>query len=512
MGIMPQTKTESVTALYSVDAETDVLGCMLMHPSEVIPEAKKTLSKWDFFIPAHQVLFEQLVEMFDSGEAIEPKSVHHWLEDRKLAEDVGSPTVLDELSVAFATHLTVGSYMARIKKKALARGLRQACEETLRDIEENADSVAGVLDRAEGRMRLATTVPSTQSRLTVRNADEICRMHFVGDSDNYFGDRMIAEGQNVTFLGPGGVGKSRMVMQLAISMILGRDFLGCPTRGNSKKWLFIQTENSNRRLNHDIFQFVKSMSLTPDEYQVVGECLFVHTLENDDDQMINLDNGDSVMQVQRLINQVQPDFVVFDPLNTFTSGDLNSDQDMRAVVSAITRLVKTGNAKRTPIVLHHSLTGKAGAAKAVGWDKASFGRNSKALQAWTRSQFNLAPRDPEQPELLILSGGKNNDGKLLPDIGIKFSDSKGLYEIDPTFDGEEFRESVGADTRKTNKFPTAKILELVKERPGLKQSDLAILIADAAGISSRAAYDKIKAAISQKAIEIHSVLKTVVAL
>ncbi len=126
--------------------------------------------------------------------------------------------------------------------------------------------------------------------------------------------------------------------------------------------------------------------------------------------------------------------MVFDPLNTFTSLDLNSDKDMRQVVAAITGLVKRGNPNRVPIIVHHSLTGKAGAARAVGWDKSSYGRNSKVLQAWTRAQINLAPRDPNKPELLVLSCGKNNNGKPFADMGIRFDEGSGLYVVDHDFD------------------------------------------------------------------------------
>ena len=59
----------------------------------------------------------------------------------------------------------------------------------------------------------------------------------------------------------------------------------------------------------------------------------------------------------------------------------SADRNCRAVVMAISQAVKKDNPARVPFVVHHSLTGKAGASKAVGWDRGSYGRNSKVLHA-----------------------------------------------------------------------------------------------------------------------------------
>ena len=79
------------TKLYSEDAEKAVLGCMLAQPHEVINDATETLSKNDFFVPAHQEIFDALRELYNNAQAIDVMTVHQWLTDRKMAEAVGSP-------------------------------------------------------------------------------------------------------------------------------------------------------------------------------------------------------------------------------------------------------------------------------------------------------------------------------------------------------------------------------------------------------------------------------------
>ena len=338
-------------------------------------------------------------------------------------------------------------------------------------------------------------VPSAETvetaGLTVRTPSELIGMTF-DDTDNYFGDRILAAGQPCTLLGPGGVGKSRLSLQWAVCMITGLDFLGLPTRAKDKKWLFVQTENSNRRLHYDLKRIVTALALKSGEIAALDRCLFIHTLENDADSFLNVLNPEIYAAVNRLVQEVQPDFVQWDPLNSFSVNDLNSDMDMRAVVLAISTLTRAGNLSRVPLLLHHSLTGKIGAARAVGWDKASYGRNSKVLQAWTRAQINLAPRSGDDPNLLIMSCGKNNNGGLFSDLGLRFDEQLGIYVEDYSFDPEEFRREVGISTSKC-KIVTAEDVATRCE-DGIPKPKLVARIKEDFGIQQRAAYDAVNRA------------------
>ena len=119
------------------------------------------------------------------------------------------------------------------------------------------------------------------SNLSVRNIEQLLEMEFDG-SDNYLGDRMLQAGALVSFLGPGGVGKSRMVLQMAVSCILGEPFLGIESHCRGKKWLIVQNENSNRRLSHDLRCLQRAFDLTGSRLSMVKRCLSIHTVETID--------------------------------------------------------------------------------------------------------------------------------------------------------------------------------------------------------------------------------------
>jgi RecA-family ATPase len=244
---------------------------------------------------------------------------------------------------------------------------------------------------------------------------------------------------------------------------------------------------SNRRLNHDLKNIVTALSLTAEELAEVERCLFIHTLENDADCLLNLLNPDNYAAVNRLIQDVKPDFVVWDPLNSLTNNDLNSDMDMRAVVLAIATVTRLGNPNRIPLVLHHSLTGRTGAARSVGWDKASYGRNSKVLQAWTRAQINLAPRSGDDPDLLVMSCGKNNNGRMFPEIGLRFDEELGIYVEDESFDPEEFRKEIGLDpSKKKRALEPHEVAGLVED--GISRSKLVEAIEIKFSVAKKTAY------------------------
>tara|TARA_Y100000593_G_scaffold6574_4_gene12488 strand:- start:11086 stop:13200 length:2115 start_codon:yes stop_codon:yes gene_type:complete len=343
--------------------------------------------------------------------------------------------------------------------------------------------------------------PKRQSTLTVRNIDELLNMKF-DDSDNYLGDRMLAAGRMVSFLGPGGVGKSRMVLQMAICCILGEKFLGIESHARGKKWLIIQTENNNRRLSSDLRSLAKAYDLTDSKLAMVKRCLAIHTVETIDDAYVDLTTEEDYRQVAGLVDDEQPDIVVLDPLNTFTAKDLNSDAEMREVTRLISQAIRTGNPDRCALIIHHSLTGKAGAQKASGWDKASYGRNSKNLLNAVRAQWNLTQVDPDDYTQLMLAGGKNNDGALLPEIGVIFNEETGIYEYDPDFDLDEFRASLeGQNQMKAGiKMPPNVIANMFSGQ--ISGGELSEKLEEHFGASRSACYRAIKEAHEEKYLEV----------
>ena len=278
-------------------------------------------------------------------------------------------------------------------------------------------------------------------KLTIRKMSEVIAMPR-DEAENVLGDRLLGLGGKLVILGQGGIGKSRLATQLAVCICAGIPFGELHTHGMGKKWLVMQAENSNSRLADDFMALEKWLG--PMDWEEIDKRIWFHTLETDDDCMISLKNKKTVQQIKDIIEEIQPDGVIWDSLYNFSLGDLNSDEGMSETIRTISECTKTGHALRMIILLHHSASGKAGAAKSVGWERVAFGRNSKALFNWARGQINVVPMDPSEPGKLVISCGKCSDGKDFPTFGLELNDETMIYETMKDFDLDAWVEEVNS--------------------------------------------------------------------
>jgi RecA-family ATPase len=183
--------------------------------------------------------------------------------------------------------------------------------------------------------------PATRPKLTLRKPDEILAMQF-DDSDIILGDRLLAKAQSLVIAGQGGLGKSRLLLQLVAAVISGRVFLNFKTSVSDLRWLILQVQNSNRRLKDDLAK-IKAW-LGESDWGRFNEQVTIHTLENDEDGFVSLDSLDHKNAIQTAIEDATPDIIGVDPLDEFGVGDLNKDADMKLTLATLSRLCRRGKA------------------------------------------------------------------------------------------------------------------------------------------------------------------------
>jgi hypothetical protein len=289
---------------------------------------------------------------------------------------------------------------------------------------------------------------------------------------------------------------------MVAAIVSGRDFIGFQTGKPKSRWLFLQTENSNRRLKFDLERVRRWLQ---DDWNKFNAQVVIHTLENDSDGFVNLDSPENQSAIGQAIKSAQPDGIIIDPLNEFSIGDLSKDSDMRVTLQALSRLCKSGNPHRAIVVLHHAITGKAGNAKVTGHDRASFSRNSKALHAWTRGQINLAPIDPDDNDRLIVACGKCSNGKEFEKFAIKLNPETFIYERDDSVDLAAWEsEMTGAKTKRS--ASPELVRELAEGKPS--RPELVKRIMTEIGCGKSAAYDCIERAERRKLVHYSKAMKT----
>jgi hypothetical protein len=291
--------------------------------------------------------------------------------------------------------------------------------------------------------------------LTVRTIPEILEMKF-DDADLILENGYATKGDLTTCCGMGGVGKSRLATQFAFCCRAGGDFLGWKTRGRDLRFLFLQTENSCRRLNSDIAKMLSGF--TPEEQESIKAGVFFHTLEEDDDGFLALD-PENKQRIEDKISQTSADVVVWDPLRDFSLDDLNSDKFMGETLRDILRLTKRGNPKRFPLAIHHAATGRAGVQKTTGWDRSSFARNSKVRQMTARAVINVAPARSDDNSTIIIGSGKCNNAPEFSPFAARLNFDTMLYARDEDFDLDGWKEELSS--AKTRCKPAKEILGAV---------------------------------------------------
>jgi replicative DNA helicase len=457
---------------FSQAVEQGVLGCLLLGapiPGDIQESA--------FLEENHKVILESIVclaaDKIDGDLMVIATS--NRLRLRGMLDAVGGLSYLEYLTSRAPSSLNLDYWLPQLKDLHGRRVLKQSLGEFMVGLDDPNHRIDQLIkDSRKTLDYIAHCQNGKHIGLTVRDPEELLNMKF-DDSDCVLGDRLIAKGQNSSVCGPSSVGKSRLILQQAVATITGRQFVGLETRGTGLKWLFLQAENSNRRFQFDL-KFLKAW-VGPIEWVEVVKCLKIHTLETDSDGFLQLDSHSNLTEISRLITDGQPDIIVFDCLYNFQIGDLNKDSDMAATLLAISRLVKTGNPNRIPIVLHHALTGKAGAAKATGYDRASFGRNSKVLHAWTRGQINVSAGAPDNNDTLVLSCGKCSNGREFPSFAIHINHDTRIYEPLKDFDISSWESDMNG-VRKDPTMSPHRVRELCPTSGSSKQTLVSAICQD----------------------------------
>ena len=240
--------------------------------------------------------------------------------------------------------------------------------------------------------------------------------------------------------GQGGLGKSRVGLNLARNQVLGVPFAGLPTGVDPMKHLLIGSENSIHRLQND----ARRMGSALDSEQVarLDACIRMATLERPDDSYISVSSVDNLAKWRATLEGFPPDVLWCDPWGDLLDGEANSDEDARHTLAALRRLLRRVNPNAAIVILAHARTGANNIAQAIGYDAANFGKGSKALYSAARCVWNLAPGDESENPPLVMAHAKSNDGPREKPRAMRLDPETMLYSLDHEFDFEAWKEEV----------------------------------------------------------------------
>ncbi|HZK31311.1 MAG TPA: replicative DNA helicase, partial [Corynebacterium sp.] len=145
------------------EAEQGVLGAMLLSPNTVT-EVIEELVPEDFYYPAHQLIYQAMLELYSTGKEIDPVLVQGRLDRLNELERVGGAPYLHTLMAAVPTAANARYYAEIVNEKAILRRLVDAGTRVVQLGYEGADGaeVEVVVDRAQQEVFAVAQNKSTE--------------------------------------------------------------------------------------------------------------------------------------------------------------------------------------------------------------------------------------------------------------------------------------------------------------------------------------------------------------
>ena len=146
-------------------AEQSVLGSMLLS-KDAIADVIETIRGTDFYRPAHETIFDAMIELYGRGEPVDPVTTSAELSRRGELVRVGGAPYLHTLSASVPIAANASYYAEIVREKAILRRLVER---------RHPDRADGLRRRGRGRRRRrrrrsrrSTRSPTSGPRRTTR--------------------------------------------------------------------------------------------------------------------------------------------------------------------------------------------------------------------------------------------------------------------------------------------------------------------------------------------------------
>jgi len=175
----------------SPECEQALLGCCLLSPQTVIPEAQARIPTSEVFYDLRcRTIWETLVDMSNDGVGIDVITLQARLKAFGQLEEVGGGAFLSGLPDAVPSAANAGYYLNNIIEKYQLRRMIQVATEVISKAYEHEGEVAEILDWFESE---ALKVRVTESKSVTKNCGEAVR-RAVSTIENYHERRGVITG------------------------------------------------------------------------------------------------------------------------------------------------------------------------------------------------------------------------------------------------------------------------------------------------------------------------------
>lgn len=149
---MPETSNENLRVPpHNIEAEQSVLGSLMLDKDAIIKIAD-LVKVGDFYKNDHNVIYENMLELYEEREPIDVLSLSNKLEEKKKLEETGGSSYLASLVNTVPSATNILHYAKVVQKKALLRRLINAATEIVGMGYQEGKAVDAILDEAEQKI------------------------------------------------------------------------------------------------------------------------------------------------------------------------------------------------------------------------------------------------------------------------------------------------------------------------------------------------------------------------
>ena len=154
------------TPPHSLEAEESLIGAVLLS-EDAVTEVMDKIHPEDFYVPAHQAIYESMRELFDTSQAIDAVTVSESLRRKGELEKIGGIQYLTRLVDIVPSTSNVVYYAGIVEDHAKRRELIRAGSSVTEYAFNIDDEIASVLDRAEQAVLGVAEKRSSQTLLEI---------------------------------------------------------------------------------------------------------------------------------------------------------------------------------------------------------------------------------------------------------------------------------------------------------------------------------------------------------
>ncbi|MBI2430260.1 MAG: replicative DNA helicase [Ignavibacteriales bacterium] len=220
----------------AMDVEMSVIGAMLLD-KEAISRTLEILDETAFYKPAHTLIFNAIISLFEKNEAADSITVVEELRRMGKLDSVGGPLYISDLTMRVTSAANVEYHAKIVLEKALLRNLISASTEITSRAFNEQDDALDLLDEAENKI--------------FQISEKRMKKSFIPMKEAVFSTMEMLESIHGTHSGVTGVPSGFTVLDNMTGGFQSSDLIIVAARPSMGKTAFVLSMARNAAVDHD---------------------------------------------------------------------------------------------------------------------------------------------------------------------------------------------------------------------------------------------------------------------